>query len=148
MTYSSTLTTRLPDTSSATPYPFLPIRPQQHIQKHYTLPPTPEPNPTLPVLDSANHYYSGIYLVSSWSLRRTINHIRSPQDEAHTLCYTRECKFISVQGGIYALGRAHMHSTMSLRSFPNGPLSSFQGRSSSERLIPLSTLLSSRRSMV
>ena len=28
-------------------------------------------------------------------------------------------KFSSVQGGIYALGKAHMRSTQSLRSFPN-----------------------------
>ena len=28
-------------------------------------------------------------------------------------------KFSSVQGGIYALGKAHMRSTPSLRSFPN-----------------------------
>ena len=52
----------------------------------------------------------------------------------------------SVRDGIYALGKAHMRSTPSLRSFPNvafetvpmfvcfsndGPLSSFEGRSSS-----------------
>ena len=53
-------------------------------------------------------------------------------------------QFSSVQDGIYALGKAHMRSTPSLRSFPkrylwnnlnirlidDGPLSSFQGRSS------------------
>ena len=52
--------------------------------------------------------------------------------------------FVSVHDGIYALGKAHksMRYTPSLRSFPNiafemvrltddGPLSSFQGRSSS-----------------
>ena len=54
-------------------------------------------------------------------------------------------KFSSVQEGIYALGKSHMRSTPSLRSFPkrclwnssnvllidDDPLSSFQGRSSS-----------------
>ena len=53
-------------------------------------------------------------------------------------------QFSSVQDGIYGLGKAHMRSTPSLRRFPNvafetvpivglfddGPLSSFQGRSS------------------
>ena len=49
-------------------------------------------------------------------------------------------QFSSVQDIIYALGKAHMRATPSLRSFPNvafvrliddSPLSSFQGRSSS-----------------
>ena len=68
--------------------------------------------------------------------------------------------FSSVQDGIYALGKSHMRSTPSLTSFPNvafetvpiyarpihdGPLSSFN----EDRLaLPLSTPLSSRRSMV
>ena len=51
--------------------------------------------------------------------------------------------FSSVQDGIYALGKTHTCCTLSLRRFPNtvngsnvhliddGPLSSFQGRSSS-----------------
>ena len=54
-----------------------------------------------------------------------------------------DVQFCSVQDGIYALGKPHMCCTLSLRRFPNtvnssnvhliddGPLSSFQGRSSS-----------------
>ena len=33
--------------------------------------------------------------------------------------YEADAQFSSVQDGIYALGKAHMHSTQSLRSFPN-----------------------------
>ena len=61
----------------------------------------------------------------------------------HNAAGTRQ--FSSVQDGIYALGKAHMRSTRSLRSSPtlplkrfqcssfsdDGPPSSFQGRSSS-----------------
>ena len=55
-----------------------------------------------------------------------------------------DVQFCSVQDGIYALGKAHMCYTLSLRSFPNaangsnirliddGPPSSFQGRWSSD----------------
>ena len=31
-------------------------------------------------------------------------------------------QFSSVQDGTYALGKTHMHSTLSLRSFPNVPI--------------------------
>ena len=34
-------------------------------------------------------------------------------------CPTSSVNFSSVQNGIYALGKAHMHSIPSLRSFPN-----------------------------
>ena len=70
-------------------------------------------------------------------------------------------QFSSVQDGIYALGKASMRSTPSLRSFPNvafetvpmlvwltmGPFLVLS-RNFVERLLPLSTPLSCRRSMV
>ena len=49
-------------------------------------------------------------------------------------------RFSSVHGGIHALQKAHMRSTLSIRGFPNidnGQLSFFQGRSSIERFLCL-----------
>ena len=72
----------------------------------------------------------------------------------------RQCNlFSSVQDGIYALGKAHMHRTPSLRSFPNiafktVPMLVWLTMALSRPLkedrlaLPLSTPLSSRRSMV
>ena len=68
-------------------------------------------------------------------------------------------QFISVQDGIYALEKVHMRSTPSLRSFPKVACETvpvFVRRTMAicrpfkeDRLaLPLSTLLSSRRSMV
>ena len=66
----------------------------------------------------------------------------------------KQKRFSSVQDGIYALGKAHMFSIPSLRSFPNVPMFVWLMMALSRPFtedrpaLPLSTLLSSRRSMV
>ena len=73
--------------------------------------------------------------------------------------YVYRCAFSSVQDGIYALGKAHMRSTPSFRSFPNVPFETVPMfvwlklfklflKAEGRRALPLSTPLSSRRSKV
>ena len=59
--------------------------------------------------------YLLLYVFQVYAKLETVQQCRFQFDEIATC----KVQFSSVQDGIYALGRAHMRSTPSLRSFPN-----------------------------